>query len=127
VATFKGPATHQDVEVRIGRDTFINIPIIDASTGKPYTQLADKIVEWRYGADKAHALTTRRSDDPTNPVQVLPDEMRVIVPVLADDTAGKLPSSPSVTYYHEVMLIDTLGKKANVTEGKFILIKAFSE
>jgi hypothetical protein len=124
MATLKGPAVHQDREVRIGRDLLLNINIVDAETGRPYTELADKTIVWSYGIRKNTPLLTRRSTDGANAVQIMADESRVVIPILAADTIGKQPSSASLTYWHECMVQDPAGKKVNITEGKLILIEA---
>jgi hypothetical protein len=128
VTVLKAPATRQDVEVRIGRDCFINVPIKNTD-GSPYLFLADKTVVWRFGLHKSTPLLTRRSDDAQNPVLILADESRVLVPIRAADTTvptRMIPSSPSMVYFHEVEVLDTAGKGVNVTEGKLILIEAFT-
>src|SRR4051812_49067873 len=104
MAVVRGPATKQDVEVRAGRDLFLNVNI-RGTDGKPYTELSGKTAVWSYGIKKNTPLLTRRSDDAQHAIQVIPEEFRVVVPIRAADTLGKLPSSPSLVYWHEVMLI----------------------
>jgi hypothetical protein len=125
MAASKGPATKQDFEVRIGRDVFLNFNIKDEN-GQPFSQLANKIAVWSYGLKKDDPLLTRRSDDTTNPASIVDAEFRVVVPILASDTIGKTPSSPSEVYWHELMLIDADGRKVNTTEGKIFLVEASS-
>lgn len=125
MAAIKGPATRQDVEVRIGRDVFLNFNIKD-ETGAPFLFLANKIAVWSFGLKKDTPLVTRRSDDATNPASVIPDEFRVVVPVLAADTIGRVPSNPSEVYWHELMLMDADGRKVNTTEGRLALVEASS-
>lgn len=126
MAPVKGPATKQDVEVRVGRDLLLNINLTDGQTGQPYAQLSGKTAVWSFGVKKDAPLLTRRSDDATNAIQIVADEFRVVVPVRAADTLGRAPSSPSVVYWHECMLIDEDGRKVNTTEGQLHLIEASS-
>jgi hypothetical protein len=125
MAAVKGPATKQDVEVRIGRDVVLNVNLKD-ETGAPYAALSGKTAVWSFGVKKATPLLTRRSTDVSNAIQLVPDEFRVTVPIRAADTLGKTPSSPSLSYWHELMLIDEGGNKVNTTEGHLLLIEASS-
>lgn len=118
-----GPATRQDFELRGNRDYLLRVPVVGVD-GLPYVFGGGDVVNWYFGENRGSPRQTR-STSSNPPITIVGSEVRV--PILAADTRGLPPTTPSRRYWHELEIIDSSGNKSTTTEGEVTLISTFDD